>query len=82
MDRDIEIIKNNIENYRKRPDDMKSPFVIFVLDNTSIEEYYIFKKKLGGGNINKVGTLQMPLLQFAEEYFQIALNRYKNESNR
>lgn len=72
-------IKQDIENYRARPNNMKSQFVIFVLDNTTIEEYYEFKKKLGGGNADKMGTLQTPLLEFAEKYFNIALDRYNNK---
>lgn len=71
----MESTKRDIESYRARPDNMKSQFIIFVLNNTTIEEYYEFKKELGGGDVNKVGTLQTPLLQFAEKYFQIALKR-------
>ena len=76
----MEKIKRDIEEYRNRPDNMKSQFVIFVLDNTTIEEYYNFKKELGGGFINNVGTVHTPLLQFAEKYFNIALDRYNKLS--
>ncbi len=69
---EIKITQKNIDSYRNKPNEHKSKFVLFVLDHTTIEEYVLFKREYS----KKYPASITPLMDFCDEFFDVALKRY------